>query len=88
MVVELLFIALGKISPNLNNQNGGGNAEQHPARGHRTFLRRRHRNRGPFGDNVRHGDERLSLFHLNRAERLGGQVRHARDARCLVFWTR
>src|SRR5438105_15276318 len=40
-----LSIALGKISPNLNNQNKARNAEQHPADRHRTpltFLRRRH----------------------------------------------
>src|SRR4029453_4855765 len=88
MVVELLFITLGKVSPNLNNQNNGGNAKQPPAQRRYTFLCWRYRNRSTLGGSVRHGDERLSLFHLNRGERLGGQVRHSCDTRCLVFRSR
>src|SRR5947208_5765747 len=66
LMVAELSIALGKVSPNLNNQNHGRSAEQHPAQGHCTFLCWRHRNRSSLWGSVRHGDERLSFFHLNR----------------------
>src|SRR5438128_7936700 len=42
LMVAELSMALGKVSPNLNNQNDGGNAEKHPAQRHYTFLCRRH----------------------------------------------
>src|SRR4029453_11143489 len=49
MVMELLFITLRKVSPNLNNQNNGGNAEQHPAQRHCTFGCWRYRNQSARG---------------------------------------
>src|SRR2546430_13615260 len=38
LMVAELSMALGKVSPNLNNQNDGGNAEKHPAQRHYTFI--------------------------------------------------
>src|SRR6266853_1226674 len=70
MAVELLSIALGKISPNLNNQNDGRTGEHRPAGRHRNcihhriplgFLRRRHRNWSDLGCNLWHRNERLRL---------------------------
>src|SRR5213079_2700399 len=81
LIVAELSIALGKVNPNLNNQNGSGNAEQHPVQRRYTFFCGGYRNRSPRGCSVRHGDERLSLFHLNRGHRLGRRIWHARDTR-------
>src|SRR6476646_10742488 len=42
LITEELSIALRKISPNLNNQNRGGNAKQQPQQRHWIFLLCRH----------------------------------------------
>jgi hypothetical protein len=41
ITAELLSMVLGKVSPNLNNQNDGGNSEQRPADRHRNCIENR-----------------------------------------------
>src|SRR5881398_2086743 len=42
LITEELSMALGKISPNLNNQNHRGNTKHQPQQRHRIFLDWRH----------------------------------------------
>src|SRR5215813_13254047 len=44
LITVELSMALRKVSPNLNNQNHGGNTKQDPQQRRWIFLRRRHHN--------------------------------------------
>src|SRR2546423_14132363 len=69
LITEELSMALGKISPNLNNQNHRRNTKQQPQQRHRLFLDWRHSDRRSLRYHLRHCDKGLSLFHLYSAKR-------------------
>jgi len=88
MVAEF-SMPLQKVIPNLNNQNHSGNAKHGPAEWLWNCIDNldriaRHGERSAFGNGLRHRDQRLSFFHLDRRCRFG-RIRPRRDPRGLFL---